>query len=68
MALFDASRPVVANTGFGARLQTLLARISGAVIEWNEQRITRNELAKLSDHQLDDLGLTRGDVDTLYRR
>ena len=68
MALFDASRPVVATTGFGARLQNIMARIAGFAIEWNEQRITRGQLAKLSDHQLEDLGLTRGDIETLYRR
>jgi uncharacterized protein YjiS (DUF1127 family) len=68
MALFDASRPVVATAGIGARLQKLVSRISGAVIEWNEQRTTRAQLAKLSDHQLADLGLTRGDIETLYRR
>ena len=68
MALFDASRPVVATPGIGARLQSTFTRIASLFIEWNEQRITRNELAKLSEHQLDDLGLTRGDIETLFRR
>lgn len=68
MALFDASRPVVANSGFGARLSTVLSRIAGVFLEWNEQRITRAELSKLSEHQLEDLGLTRGDIETLFRR
>ena len=33
-----------------------------AVAAWNVARITRNELHKLSDHQLSDIGLTRGDI------
>ena len=68
MAHFDATRPVVANKTFGARFQTLISRVLAALIEWNEHRLTRNELARLSDHQLDDLGLTRGDIETLFRR
>lgn len=68
MAHFDATRPVVAKKTFGAHFHTLFSRISTSLIEWNEQRVTRNELSRLSDHQLSDLGLTRHDVDTLYRR
>lgn len=67
MALYDASRPVVAKTGLGARFHNLMTRIAAALVEWNEQRVTRNALSRLSDHQLEDLGLTRADVDTLYR-
>ncbi|MEL7115037.1 MAG: DUF1127 domain-containing protein [Pseudomonadota bacterium] len=67
MAHYVASRPVVATPGIGARLQKLFAGFVGFIADWNEARITRNELAKLSDHQLEDLGLTRGDIDGLYR-
>jgi uncharacterized protein YjiS (DUF1127 family) len=68
MALFDASRPVVAKTGFGARIHTSITGVASALIAWNERRVTRQELAKLSEHQLNDLGMTRGDIETLYRR
>lgn len=67
MALFDASRPVVANSGIGARLMNTIPNLVAHLVDWNEARITRNELAKLSDHQLDDLGLSRGQIDGLYR-
>ena len=30
---------------------------------WNDRRITRNALGKLSDRELDDIGLCRGDID-----
>ena len=33
-----------------------------AVIEWNLARVTRNELSRLTDAQLDDIGLTRSDI------
>ncbi|MEX0364650.1 DUF1127 domain-containing protein [Ruegeria sp. HKCCD8929] len=33
-----------------------------AVVSWNENRKTRKILAKLTDEQLDDIGLSRGDI------
>lgn len=36
-----------------------------SVILWEKNRRTRNSLSKLSDHELDDIGLTRGDIDEL---
>ena len=32
---------------------------------WNDARVTRNLLGKLSDRELDDIGLCRGDIDRL---
>ena len=32
---------------------------------WNDARVTRNALGKLSDRELDDIGLCRGDIDRL---
>ncbi|MCL4675477.1 MAG: DUF1127 domain-containing protein, partial [Pararhodobacter sp.] len=31
-------------------------------VVWNDRRVTRNELSKLSDRELDDIGLCRGDI------
>lgn len=36
-----------------------------SVILWEQNRRTRNTLSKLSDHELEDIGLTRGDIDEL---
>ncbi|TMV07214.1 DUF1127 domain-containing protein [Ruegeria sediminis] len=33
-----------------------------SILAWNEARVTRKELSKLTDAQLDDIGLTRSDV------
>lgn len=38
-----------------------------AVAAWNNARITRRSLGKLSDRELDDIGLCRGDIDLIGR-
>ncbi|MEM6375674.1 MAG: DUF1127 domain-containing protein [Pseudomonadota bacterium] len=50
----------------GARVEgSVLNRIAAAVAHWNETRKTRAALTRLSDRELEDIGLTRGDVDRL---
>ncbi|MEX0303533.1 MAG: DUF1127 domain-containing protein [Leisingera sp.] len=39
--------------------------MKNAIVEWNEARQTRNALDKLSDAQLADIGLVRGDIASL---
>jgi len=34
---------------------------------WNSGRVTRNALSKLSNRELDDIGLCRGDIDLIGR-
>ena len=34
---------------------------------WNDARITRKALTKLSDRELDDIGLCRGDIEMIGR-
>jgi uncharacterized protein YjiS (DUF1127 family) len=34
---------------------------------WNDARVTRKTLNKLSDRELDDIGLCRGDIDYIGR-
>lgn len=36
-----------------------------AVAAWNDARVTRKSLSKLSDRELDDIGLSRGDIDSV---
>ena len=38
-----------------------------ALSNWNDARVTRNALAKLSDRELDDIGLCRGDIEMIGR-
>lgn len=62
MAAIDFSRPRAA--GFGS----IFARAFGAFAAWNDARVTRNALSKLSARELDDIGLCYGDIDDIAER
>lgn len=40
-------------------------RLAAALGDWNNRRITRNELSRLSDHELKDIGVNRGDIEAI---
>lgn len=63
MATFETTRP--AQGLFGGRLSTLVVSLVAAVAAWNDARVTRNALSKLSDRELDDIGLCRGDIEAI---
>ena len=67
MAAYQTSRVapkgVLSTLVAGAGLQSLL----GAFLAWNDARVTRKALGRLSDRELDDIGLCRGDVEMLGR-
>jgi uncharacterized protein YjiS (DUF1127 family) len=60
---FDTARPasVTARAIFAA------AELFGRVFAWNDARRTRAILSRLSTHELDDIGLSRGDIDAFAR-
>jgi uncharacterized protein YjiS (DUF1127 family) len=39
-----------------------------SVAAWNDNRVTRNALSRLTDRELEDIGLCRGDIDSVGRR
>jgi len=43
-------------------------RVFGAIAEWNDRRRTYKELASLSERELDDIGISRADIDRMSRR
>ncbi|MEZ5911484.1 MAG: DUF1127 domain-containing protein [Paracoccaceae bacterium] len=59
MAVFEITRPTT-GTAFGG-----LRSIFAALAAWNDARVTRNALSRLSDRELDDIGLCRGDIDAI---
>lgn len=61
MAFFETTRPAAA----GARFFEPVRHLAHRVRAWNASRETRAALSRLSDHELDDIGLVRGDIDTL---
>ena len=63
MAAFDTSRTVaVLNTG---RISAFFATAFSTVATWNDARITRKALSKLTARELEDIGLTYADLDTI---
>jgi len=68
MASYDNTRSVVDGHPFGARLIFLMTSVFGKLADWNDARVTRNALSRLSNHELDDLGLSRGDIEVMFRK
>ena len=63
MAALDIFRPLTATAPFGGRFS--LTSLVGAVTDWNDARVTRNALAQLSARELEDIGLSYGDIDSI---
>ncbi|WP_296761952.1 DUF1127 domain-containing protein [Sediminimonas sp.] len=61
MAAFDDPR--AHHFALTARIGQGVAGLKGAVVHWHEAVQTRNALSKLSDRELADIGLCRGDID-----
>ena len=53
--------------GAGSSLSRMLADVFGRIAAWNDARVTRKSLSVLTDRELDDLGLVRGDIDDIAR-
>ncbi len=63
MATIETTRPAMTGARFGSRLTAVFSTIS----TWNDSRATQKSLGKLSDSQLADIGLTRGNLDMITR-
>jgi uncharacterized protein YjiS (DUF1127 family) len=62
MAAIDTPR-VQLLAGANGRIGQFFASLQASLTAWNDARITRNALAQLSDRELEDIGLCRGDID-----
>ena len=62
MAAFDTTRTTY---GSATAITSFISRSIAAVVAWNDARVTRSALASLSDRELDDIGLVRGDIDAV---
>lgn len=67
MAAYDTTRPAPFGAITTYRAINGVSGLLAAVAAWNDARVTRKVLAKLSDRELDDIGLCRGDIETLGR-
>ena len=65
MAVFAHSRPVAEGL-FGGAFS--FGGVFATIAAWNDRRVTRRELMKLSDRELEDIGLCRADIDTVIEQ
>jgi uncharacterized protein YjiS (DUF1127 family) len=68
MALIDLGRTRGHTSSFADRIRTRFVDALGAFADWNDTRRTRKVLSQLSPHELDDIGLNRGDIDAISRQ
>ncbi len=64
MAAYDTTR-TLNGASTSARISHMMTTLFGAVSDWNDARITRKSLSRLSARELDDIGLCRGDIDMI---
>ncbi|WP_336619158.1 DUF1127 domain-containing protein [Defluviimonas aestuarii] len=62
MAVYEAHRPAAGS------MSGIFGLFVSAFAGWNDARVTRAALSKLSDRELDDIGLSRGDIDMIASR
>ena len=53
------------SAGTNGRIGQLFASLVATIVAWNDTRVTRNALSQLSDRELEDIGLCRGDIDNI---
>ena len=64
MAAFDTTQQVQLGATKLGLVAWALSAVS-SIATWNASRVTRKQLAALTDRELDDIGLTRADVDAM---
>jgi len=67
MAALDITRTTIGSFGPAGRIGAFFASVVNAVVEWNDARVTRNALSVLSERELNDIGLCRGDIDFVIK-
>jgi uncharacterized protein YjiS (DUF1127 family) len=67
MAATNTTRPAPFGAVSTYRTFQFVNGLYNAFADWNDARVTRKALSKLSDRELDDIGLCRGDVEMIGR-
>ncbi len=68
MAIMEPPRPVPFGAISILRTVQFFQDLREGFGVWNNRRTTRKELSRLSDRELEDIGICRGDIDTIVRR
>lgn len=66
MAAFETTR--LTGSIHASRLSQIIVTLISTFAAWNDARVTRNALSKLSPRELDDIGLCHGDIDVIAGR
>jgi len=67
MATLDTTRTTYGVATFANRTSAFVAGLAHSISAWNDARITNNALSNLTDRELSDIGLVRGDIDAISR-
>lgn len=67
MAMTFTTHPATYSTGMAARLVLAISSIPQAISDRRDASKTARTLRQLSEHQLNDIGLTLGDIDRMFR-
>jgi uncharacterized protein YjiS (DUF1127 family) len=67
MAAVETTRPAPLGAITTFRAINALSSVASMFAAWNDARVTRKALSKLSDRELDDIGLCRGDLELIGR-
>lgn len=65
MAIFDTTRTTYGSATTASRFFAFISAIVAKIIAWNDARVTRNALSGLTERELEDIGLTRADIETI---
>lgn len=65
MAAVDTTRPAPMGAISTFRFVQFFSMIAESLRDWNDARVTRRALNKLSDRELDDIGLCRADIELI---
>ncbi|MFK7876623.1 MAG: DUF1127 domain-containing protein [Paracoccaceae bacterium] len=68
MAAIDTSRPAFGSASVANRLRFSVSSLIASVAAWNDMRNTRKALNALTDRELEDIGLARGDIETVIEQ
>ena len=67
MAIIDTTRTYTTRDMDGFSFGAFFSRLVEAFQGWNDARATRRSLNALTDRELADIGLSRGDIDRIVR-
>ena len=67
MATYEPARTAPLGAISVFRMVQFVTGSTTAFQTWNSGRVTRNALSKLSNRELDDIGLCRGDIEKIGR-